>query len=205
MQEGRLKAVRLDETSRTKLIPVEEVERYEREHLGRRGKRPQPQSSPSSNASNAPISRPITSAGKQPASSWPPRRSRQRTRSRTMTRQDKTTAMYVRSAVHSRTGDRSLAAQEQACRAYAAARGWHVGEVFADEGIPSTQRDRPAMNQLLTAVRDRVVERMLIARPDRLSRSYTDMKAIVDEREAQGVECVAVEQSSDQRAPEPAE
>jgi hypothetical protein len=42
MQEGRLKAVRLDETSRTKLIAVEEVERYEREHRGRRGKRPQP-------------------------------------------------------------------------------------------------------------------------------------------------------------------
>ena len=39
MQEGRHTAVRLDETSRTKLIPVEEVERYEREHLGRRGKR----------------------------------------------------------------------------------------------------------------------------------------------------------------------
>src|SRR5918911_322602 len=39
MQEGRLRAVRLDETSRTKLIPVEEVERYQREHLGRRGKR----------------------------------------------------------------------------------------------------------------------------------------------------------------------
>jgi hypothetical protein len=29
--------------------------------------------------------------------------------------------------------------QEQACRAYAAARGWHVGEVFADEGIAGTQ------------------------------------------------------------------
>jgi hypothetical protein len=42
MQEGRLLAVRLDETSRTKLIPVEEVERYKREHLGQRGKRPQP-------------------------------------------------------------------------------------------------------------------------------------------------------------------
>jgi hypothetical protein len=42
MQEGRLKAVRLDETSRTKLIAIEEVERYEREHLGRRGQRAQP-------------------------------------------------------------------------------------------------------------------------------------------------------------------
>jgi|ERR671933_554276 excisionase family DNA binding protein len=39
IQEGRLKAVPLDKTSRTKLISIEEVEKYEREHLGRRGKR----------------------------------------------------------------------------------------------------------------------------------------------------------------------
>ena len=43
IQEKRIKAVRLDETSRTKLIPVEEVERYKREHLGKQGKRPQPE------------------------------------------------------------------------------------------------------------------------------------------------------------------
>jgi excisionase family DNA binding protein len=39
IQEGRIKPVRLDKTSRTNLIPREEVERYRREHLGRRGKR----------------------------------------------------------------------------------------------------------------------------------------------------------------------
>jgi excisionase family DNA binding protein len=43
IQEKRIKAVSLDETSRTKLIPREEVERYRREHLGQRGKRPQPE------------------------------------------------------------------------------------------------------------------------------------------------------------------
>ena len=111
-----------------------------------------------------------------------------------MTAQDKTTAIYVRTAVHSRTGDQSLGMQEQACRAYAAAQGWRVAEVFADEGTSGVRRDRLGMNRLLTAVRDRVVERVLIARPDRLSRSYTDIKAIVDEMEAQGVECVSVEQ-----------
>jgi hypothetical protein len=42
IQEGRLTVVRLDETSRTKLIAVEEVERYAAEHLGRRGKRLMP-------------------------------------------------------------------------------------------------------------------------------------------------------------------
>ena len=42
IQEGRLAAVPLAETSRTKLISRAEVERYKREHKGRRGKRPQP-------------------------------------------------------------------------------------------------------------------------------------------------------------------
>ena len=51
-----------------------------------------------------------------------------------MTPQNKTTAIYVRSAVHSRPGDQGLAAQEQACRSFAAALGWHVGEVDADAG-----------------------------------------------------------------------
>ena len=114
-------------------------------------------------------------------------------------------AIYVRTAMHSQTGDQSLTMQERACRAFAAARGWHVSGVFADEGIAGTPRHRPGMNRLLTAVRDRVVERVLIAGPDRLSRSYTDMKAIVDEMATQGVECVSVEQPMRLRASQLAE
>jgi excisionase family DNA binding protein len=38
---GSLRSVRLDKTSRTNLISREEVERYRREHKGRRGKRSQ--------------------------------------------------------------------------------------------------------------------------------------------------------------------
>jgi hypothetical protein len=41
IQEGRIKPVRLDKTSRTNLIPRAEVQRYRREHLGQRGKRKQ--------------------------------------------------------------------------------------------------------------------------------------------------------------------
>jgi DNA invertase Pin-like site-specific DNA recombinase len=122
-----------------------------------------------------------------------------------VTTQNKTTAIYVRTAVHSQTGDQSLARQEQACRSYAAARGWHVGEVFSDSGIAGTRRDRPGMSRLLAAVRDGVVERVLIARPDRLSRSQTNMKAIAREMEVQGVECVSVEQPMSLHAPWPAE
>jgi hypothetical protein len=39
--DGRITAVKLDETSHTKLIARAEVERYKDEHLGRHGKRKQ--------------------------------------------------------------------------------------------------------------------------------------------------------------------
>jgi hypothetical protein len=42
IQEGRLEATPLVETSRTKVIARKEVERYKSEHLRRQGKRPQP-------------------------------------------------------------------------------------------------------------------------------------------------------------------
>jgi hypothetical protein len=58
-----------------------------------------------------------------------------------VTTQDKTMAIYVRTAVHSASNGQSLAAQEQACRAYAAAQGWRVDEVFADEDSAGTQRN----------------------------------------------------------------
>ena len=121
-----------------------------------------------------------------------------------MTPQDKTTAIYARTAIHSRTGDRSVAAQEQACRTYAAALGWCVGEVFTDTGIAGTRRDRPGMGALLAAARDGLVERVLIARPDRLSRSHADVQDIRHELEARGAECVSVEQPTSLRVPEPA-
>jgi hypothetical protein len=70
-----------------------------------------------------------------------------------VTTNDKTTAIYVRTAVHGRTGDQSLAIQEQACRSYAAQRGWRVGEVFAVEGTPGT---RPAQHPTLSCSAPRV-------------------------------------------------
>ena len=38
IQEGRIKPVRLDKTSRTNLIPRAEVDRYRAEHRGRTGR-----------------------------------------------------------------------------------------------------------------------------------------------------------------------
>ena len=69
-----------------------------------------------------------------------------------------------------------------------------MGEVFTDRGIAGTRRDRPSLNGLLAAMRDGAIERVLVARPDRLSRSHAQIKAIVHELEARGVECASVVQ-----------
>jgi site-specific DNA recombinase len=116
--------------------------------------------------------------------------------------QDKTTAIYVRTAVHDRTGGQSLATQEQACRTYAAALGWRVGEAFSDSGIAGTRRDRPGLSRLLAAMRDGTIERVVIARPDRLSRSHADIRTIVHVLEEWGVQCESVEQPGYLQAPQ---
>ena len=105
------------------------------------------------------------------------------------------TAIHVRIGVHSGSTDQSLATPEQACRSYASALDWHVSEVFTDRGIAATRRDRPAMGRLLAAVRDGAIERVLVARPDRLSRSHAAIQAILQELEARGVEYASVVQS----------
>jgi DNA invertase Pin-like site-specific DNA recombinase len=80
-----------------------------------------------------------------------------------------------------------------------------VGEVFSDAGIAGTQCGRPGMSRLLGAMRDDMVERVLITRPDRLSRSHADIKAILRQMEARRVECVSVEQPMYLRALQPDE
>jgi site-specific DNA recombinase len=104
------------------------------------------------------------------------------------------TRIYVCTGVHSRSTGQSLAVQEQACRSYASTLDWDVGEVFTDRGIAVTRWDRPDMGRLLAAVRDGAIECVLIARPDRLSRSHADTKAIVHEMEARGVEYLSDQQ-----------
>ena len=61
-----------------------------------------------------------------------------------MDMQDMTTAIYVRTAVHNQTGGQSLTMQEQVCRAYVAAQGWHVGEVFTNEDSADPSNKRSA-------------------------------------------------------------
>ncbi|MEO6835424.1 MAG: recombinase family protein [Candidatus Tumulicola sp.] len=74
----------------------------------------------------------------------------------------------------------SLAAQEARIAAYATAMGWHVSEVIRDGGASAKSLARPGMAFLLAQVRAGTVERIIVAKLDRLTRSVRDIADLVD-------------------------
>jgi DNA invertase Pin-like site-specific DNA recombinase len=90
----------------------------------------------------------------------------------------------------------SPAAQLDALRAFAAARGWAVTE-FIDHGVPGAKERRPALDDLLTAVRARKVDVVACTKLDRLARSTRHLVNLGDEFKALGVDLVVLDQAID--------
>jgi site-specific DNA recombinase len=74
----------------------------------------------------------------------------------------------------------SLAAQEVRIAAYGAAMGWSVSEVVRDAGESAKSLKRPGIDDLLTRVRAGFVERIVVAKLDRLTRSVRDLAELID-------------------------
>ena len=92
-------------------------------------------------------------------------------------------AAYVRvSTVEQAREGYSLAAQEQAVRAYCAAHGWELAEVYADAGVSGKSTEgRDGLARMLADAREGRFSRVVFWRLDRLGRSLRDLLAICDE------------------------
>lgn len=92
----------------------------------------------------------------------------------------------------------SLDAQRGACEAYIASQaheGWRcLPERFDDGGHSGGTLERPALQRLLDAVRERRIDVMVIYKIDRLTRSLADFARLADLFDAQGVSFVSVTQ-----------
>lgn len=88
--------------------------------------------------------------------------------------------VYRRAAAADRTGDWSLARQEQACREYVERRGWEVVEVYTDAGEPGTRSERPAWRRLLDEVPRGAFDVLVATSLDRFSRNANDAIAAFD-------------------------
>ena len=93
----------------------------------------------------------------------------------------------------------SLDAQREACEAYIASQkheGWKLHpERYDDGGLSGGNMDRPALKALLADIKSGRVDRIVVYKIDRLTRSLADFAKIVDVLDAAGASFVSVTQS----------
>ncbi|MFV1528761.1 MULTISPECIES: recombinase family protein, partial [unclassified Phaeobacter] len=78
-------------------------------------------------------------------------------------------ALYARYSTDMQN-PKSVDDQFRECRHYAERQGWVIADTFADRGISGATGDRPEYQRLLSAVRDRKFDIVLIEHIDRLGR-----------------------------------
>ena len=117
-----------------------------------------------------------------------------------MTRKRLRCAIYTRKSTDEGLDQdyNSLEAQRDACLAYIksqAGEGWvATKDLYNDGGYSGGSMERPALQQLLTDIRNKTVDAVIVYKVDRLTRSLADFAKIVDVLDDQGVSFVSVTQ-----------
>jgi DNA invertase Pin-like site-specific DNA recombinase len=108
-------------------------------------------------------------------------------------------ALYLRVS----TTDQDTERQERELRQVAAARGWDVVEVYADNGISGSKgrEKRPAFDRLHQDATRRRFDLVMAWSVDRLGRSLRDLVAFLSELHAAGVELFLYQQALDTTTP----
>ena len=91
----------------------------------------------------------------------------------------------------------SLDAQETKIHAMATVQGAEIVELIVDGGESAKNLDRPGMQRLLTLVDQRLVDAVIIAKLDRLTRSVKDLAELLERFQRRGVALVSVAESLD--------
>ena len=108
----------------------------------------------------------------------------------------KRAAVYVRVS----TLEQETDLQEAELLEYCGRRGWE-SILYRDRGRSGAEQDRPALNSLLSDVRKRKVDVILVWSLDRLARSLKHLLNISEECKSLGVDLVSLRQSIDTTLP----
>lgn len=117
-----------------------------------------------------------------------------------MTRKRLRCAIYTRKSTDEGLDQdyNSLVAQRDACLAYIKSQtgeGWvATKDLYDDGGYSGGSMERPALQQLLTDIRNKTVDVVVVYKVDRLTRSLADFAKIVETLDDQGVSFVSVTQ-----------
>ncbi len=104
-----------------------------------------------------------------------------------ITKHEEEVALYIRVSTEEQAlnGD-SLRTQREELTKYATNSGFHIYDIYEDDGFSATNLKRPALEKLLHDVEQNKINRILITKLDRLSRgvrNYYKILDILDEHE----------------------
>lgn len=104
----------------------------------------------------------------------------------------------MKAAIYARVSTLDQTAENQLLelRRYVAARGWAAVE-YVDHGISGTKESRPALDGVMTAVRQRHVDVVVVFALDRVGRSLGHLVRIVEEWQSVGVSLISLRDGLD--------
>ena len=108
----------------------------------------------------------------------------------------KRAAIYVRVS----TAEQETDLQEVELKEYCERRGWSF-VVYRDHGQSGAKQDRPALNAMLSDLRKRKFDVMVVWALDRLARSLKNLLSISEECRTLGVDLVSLKQAVDTTLP----
>ena len=108
-------------------------------------------------------------------------------------------ALYARvSTSEQAENGHSIDEQQERMRKYCESFGWRVYDVFVDAGFSGANMARPALTSLIKAVKSHKVDKVLVWKLDRLSRSQKDtLNLIEDVFLANGVDFISMNENFD--------
>jgi DNA invertase Pin-like site-specific DNA recombinase len=109
---------------------------------------------------------------------------------------EKRAAIYVRVS----TSDQDTGLQETELQQYVQSRGWEC-VVYQDKAQSGAKNDRPALNAMLSDMRRRKFDVVVVWKLDRLARSLKQLLAISEECRSLGVDLIALRQNIDTTLP----
>lgn len=108
-------------------------------------------------------------------------------------------AIYARvSTMEQAKKGTSIPEQIDRCKKYCEAMNWRVYDVYKDPGFSGASTERPALKKLCMAVTERQIDKIVVYKLDRLSRSQKDtLRLIEDVFMANNVDFVSISESFD--------
>lgn len=112
-------------------------------------------------------------------------------------------AIYARVSTEAQAKkESSIPEQVERCRKYCEALDWTVWNVYTDAGFSGANTDRPALKNLIADVSGGHIDKILVYKLDRLSRSQKDTLSLIEDSFlAHGVDFVSMSENFDTSTP----